>query len=212
VIRPIFFIVVLAASTPAPAAQPTAIEIVLDASGSMHRPGVGGSPIHASVRETVAAIVAEAASTHPDLKIGLRLAGGDPSLDSVDSCSATSLILPVTDIDHEVWLRALDDIEPHGLRPLFSSVVAALGDLDPTSKNRRVVIVTSGDDQCGDGPHQVAAALAAEDQPPELRMVGLGLDQSVLEHFGAVPKRNVTNAEELLAALRWAVLDIEESP
>jgi Ca-activated chloride channel family protein len=212
VIRPILFVVVLAVAHLAAAASPADVEIVLDASGPMHSPGDGGSPIYASVRETVAALVAEAASTHPDLRIGLRLAGGDPNLDSVDSCSATGLILPVTAIDHEVWLRALDDIEPHGLRPLISSVVAALGDLDPASTNRRVVVVTSGDDQCGEGPQQVAAALAAEDHPVELRMVGLGLDQVVLDRFGAVPTRNAANAEDLLAALRWAVLDIEEGP
>ena len=178
----------------------------------MNRPGVGGSPIHASVRESVVAIIAEANELRPGLKIGLRLAGGDPHVHDIESCSASSLALPVADVDPAQWLGALDAVEPQGLRPLIGSVLAALDDLDPGSKNRRVVVVTSGDDQCGNGPQQVGAALTGEDRPPDLRMVGLGLDQTVLDRFGAVPTRNATTAVELLAALRWAVLDIEDGP
>jgi len=157
----------------------------------------------------MAAIVAETGELQPGLKIGLRLAGGDPRTESLGSCSATSLVLPPAELDREAWLTGLDAIEPWGLRPLIASTVAAFADLDPAPGDRRIVIVTAGDDECGLGPQQVAAAMTARDRPTEIRMVGLGLDQRITEKFGAVPHRNATTAEELLAALRWAILDTE---
>jgi len=212
VLRLLFFLIVLALVAPTAVASPTTVEIVLDASGGMHQPGVGGTPIHASVREALIAVIAEAAALRPEMTIGLRLAGGGPPGNEFGPCSATSVPLPATDVDCGQWVHVLDAVEPHGLRPLIGSVLATLGDLDTESKDPRVVVVTSGDDQCGAGPYQVAAALAVAERPVELRMVGLGLDQSVLDRFGAVPTRNATTAEELLAALRWAVLEIEDEP
>ncbi len=202
-------IVILLAAAAAGAGSPATVEIVLDASAAMNRPGPGGSAIEALVREAMAAIVAETAELQPDLKIGLRLAGGDRRTESLGSCAAMSLALPPADLDPEQWLRDLDAIEPWGLRPLIASTLAALDDLDPAPGTRRIVIVTSGDDECGLGPQQVAAALSAQHRPTELRMVGLGLDQDIAEKFGAVPLRNATTTEELLAALRWAILDTE---
>ncbi len=197
---------------PATAAPPSTIEVVLDGSAGMHRPGVGGSPIYTTVREALLAVVAEAPAARPDIAIGLRLAGGDPSVDLIESCSTTSLILPPAEMNQDSWIRVLDDLRPNGFRPLIASVVAGLGDLDPTAGNRRIVVVTSGDDQCGSGPQQVVAALAATDHPAELRMVGLDLDQTVVDRFGGVPIRNATSAEELLEALRWAILDQGDRP
>lgn len=210
--RLLFLLVILTLGIPATAASPSTIEVVLDASAGMHRPGIGGSPFHATVREALIAVVAEAPAARPDLAIGLRLAGGDPSADLVESCSTTSLDLAPAGMDQDAWIRTLDSLRPHGFRPLIASVVAGLGDLDGAAGNRRIVVVTSGDDQCGGGPQQVAATLAAADRPAELRMVGLGLDQAVLDRFGGVSIRNATSAEELIDALRWAILDGEDRP
>ena len=207
-----FLFVMLILGTPANAAPPTTIEIVLDDSAGMHRLGVGGSPIHTTVREALVAIIAEAPAIRPDLMIGLRLAGGDPSSDHIESCSTTNLVLSPAVLDQEAWIRTLDHLEPRGFRPLISSVLAGLDDIDPTNGNGRIVAVISGDDQCGGGPQQVAAALAVADHPTEIRMVGLGLDQAVLDRFGGVPIRNATSPEELIEALRWAILDQEDRP
>lgn len=208
----VFLLVILTLGSPAAAAPPSAVEVILDVSAGMHRPGVGGAPIHATVREALIAVVAEAPSVGPNLTIGLRLAGGDPSADHIESCSTTIPALPVAVAEPQAWIRVLDELRPHGFRPLISAVVAGLGDLDPTVEDRRVVVVTSGDDQCGRSPNQVVAALAAAERPAELRMVGLGLEQAVVDRFGGVPIRNATTAEELIDALRWAVLDLEDRP
>lgn len=210
--RLIFIVVIAVLALPAAAAPPSTIEVVLDVSAGMHRPGVGGSPIYTTVREALVAVVAEAPAARPNLMIGLRLAGGDPSADHIESCSTTSLSLPPAALDQKTWIRMLDNLGPRGFRPLVSSVLAGLDDLDSTTGSRRVVVVTSGDDECGGGPQQVAAALAVADHPAELRMVGLGLDQAVLDRFGGIPIRNATSAEELIAALRWAILDQEDRP
>lgn len=208
--RIISLVAVFVTAALAGAASPVTVEIVLDASEVMNRPGVGGVPIHTTVRESLAAVLAEAVALEAEPVIGLRLAGGDPDAEEVEWCSATMLALPPAEIDPQQWLRVLDTVEPRGHRPLIASVRAALDDLGAAPGVRRIVVVTSGDDQCGETPQQVAAALAAVDQPTELRMVGLGLDGDVLDRYRSVPIRNVTTAEELLDALRWAVFDIED--
>ena len=194
------------------AAKPAAVEIVLDASGAMLATGTEGSPVHARTREAVIAVVAEAAALDPDLTIGLRLAGSRSTSDVVESCSVSNLALRGAAADPDQWVSTLDVVEPRGMRPLIETVVSAVADLKTAGGNRRVVVVTSGDDQCGASPLQVATALAASERPIDLRMVGLDLDQSALDRFRAVPTRNATTAEELVNALRWAVLDIDDAP
>jgi Ca-activated chloride channel family protein len=206
--RLVFLALVLAVSWSTSVAS-EAVEIVLDASGAMSRPCVGGLPIHVNVREAVAAVTAEAPALRPELALGLRLAGGDPDRTGVESCSATSLVVPVAKVDGPALRWQLDGVNPRGLRPLIASVLSAFDDLEGGPKDRRVVVVTSGDDQCGRSLQEVAAALAARDRPAELRIVGLGLDPTTVDRYGAVPIRNATSAEELLAALRWAVLDAD---
>ncbi len=55
----------------------------------------------------------------------------------------------------------------------------------------------------------MAAALAARDLPAELRLIGLELDPSTIEGFGEIAISNATDGGELLAALRWAILDAD---
>jgi len=194
----------------APAAAQVSVEIVLDMSGSTLVP-IGGSSIHARVREAAIAVAIEAGAARPDINLGLRLAGGNRGLPFMDGCSTTGPGIQVGGLDHR-WIETLDGVEPNGLRPLITSVLAAIRETDQTAVRRRVVIVTSGDDQCGNTPLQVANALGATDPPVEIRMVGLGLEQTVIDRFAGIPIQNVGNAEELLAAFRWAVLDVEDEP
>jgi len=185
------------------------VAIVLDASGATNRPGLGGDSMSAVAREAVAAVAVEAPSHQ--LRLGLRLAGGDRARSGVDSCSATSTTVPVASVEADRWYAFLDAIEPHGLRPLVSTVVAAAagGEVGPAPE--RVVVVVEGDDQCGRLPQEVVAALAELESPPELRLVGLDLDLSMLNRYSTVPHRNASSPDELVAALRWAVFD-DDSP
>jgi len=209
--RVVFLTIALSvAASFAVAGSPATVDVVLDASASMNRAGSDGSPIDAVVRESMAAVLAEAAALQPRLTIGLRVAGGGGRTESLGSCSVTDLVVPLADLEPDRWFRTLDAIKPSGLRPLFAAVLAAVVDLEHATGQRRIVIVTSGDDQCGLGPQQVAAALSALDRPVDLRIVGLALDQGVADRFGAVPFRNSATAEELLTSLRWAILDIED--
>ena len=211
--RLLLVVFILALGAPAAGAPPATVEIVLDASAGMHRPGVGGSPDsrHGSrgagcSRRRSSSRPAEPRDRSPSCR--WRPIGRSHRIvldDEPQSFRRPGWI-------RMRWIRVLDDLRPRGFRPLISSVLAALDDLDPTTRNRRIVVVTSGDDQCGSGPQQVAAALAAADHPAELRMVGLGLDQTVLDRFGGIPIRNATSAEELIDALRWAILDLADHP
>lgn len=200
----------LALSVCCSAAGATRVEVVLDASGAATRPGVGGIPVAATARDALAAVAAEAPAH--GLEIGLRLAGGDPETSGVDSCASTAVAVPAGAVEPQRWFGALDAVQPHGLRPLVAAVLAAADDLGAGDGPGRLVVVTAGDDQCGRTMTEVAAALSGLPSPPELRVVGLGLRGSVPEWFGAVALRNAGSAEELIAALRWAVLDVSAGP
>ena len=93
----------------------------------------------------------------------------------------------------EAWTNAVGAVRPAGFRPLIASVLAALADLEPLPGDRRAVVVTSGGDECWLSPRKIAAVLAASERPPEIRIVGLGLDQEVVDRFGAIPTRNASS-------------------
>ena len=192
------------------AAGASRVEVVFDASGAAAHPGVGGIPMAATARDALAAVAAEAPAH--GLEIGLRLAGGDPETSGVDSCASTAVAVPVGAVEPQRWFGALDAVQPHGLRPLVAAVLSAIADLGARGGPGRLVVVTAGDDQCGRTMTEVAAALSGLPSPPELRVVGLGLQGSVSERFGAVALRNAGSAEELTAALRWAVFEVDAGP
>ena len=186
----------------------TTVEIVLDASDGMLR-RVGERTIHEGTLDAIIAVLGEAEESGEDLTIGLRLAGG--GADEHQRCSATGVFIPLDEPDGDLWAEALAAVEPIGPRPLYFAVAAAIENVSGDERDFRVVIVTSGNDQCESGPEVVVAALDSADHPVDLRLVGLGLDPATVESFGSIAGKNATNADELLAALRWAILGSEDS-
>lgn len=185
------------------AVTPFTVEIVLDGSESMATP-VGDSTIQTMVQDAIVSVVAEAQTKPGQLTLGLRVAGGGEK--GGDPCSATEPLIQLSDPDWNHWTEALNRLKPRGERNLNTPVVNAITNVARNAGPSRVVVITTGGDQCESNPRDVAAALSATDHTVELRLVGLNLDSATMDAFGSLELRNATNPAELLDAIRWAVL------
>lgn len=201
----IFYTLVFLATSMAGA--PLSVEVVLDGSQTMLTP-VAGSTIQAMVQDAIMTVVAEAEAQPGQLKIGLRVAGGSATGD--DPCSVSDPLVSVGDPDWGHWTKALNGMKPQGKRPLVASVADAITDVARDEGKSRVVVITTGADQCESDLQDVAAALAATDHSVELRLVGLNLDSTTIESFGSLEQRNATSPAELLEAIRWGILEIDD--
>ena len=180
-------------------AGPFTVGVVLDGSETMLLP-VAGTTIQTKVREAVITTISEAAARQDDLVIGLRVAGGG-------SCSVSDPLVPVGPPDWDRWTKALSGIHPKGKRPLFQTVASAVADVARGGAPSRVVVITTGGDQCGAGIEEIAGALTSSQGAVEVRVVGLNLDPSTLASFGSVQVRNATDPSQLLDAVRWGVIE-----
>jgi len=180
-------------------AGPFTVGVVLDGSETMLLP-VAGSTIQTKVREAIITTISEAAAREDDLVIGLRVAGGG-------SCSVSDPLVPAGPPDWDRWTKALSGIHPKGKRPLFRTVASAVADVARGDAPSRVVVITTGGDQCGAGIEEIAAALTSSHGAVEIRVVGLNLDPSTLASFGSVQVRNATDPSQLLDAVRWGVIE-----
>jgi Ca-activated chloride channel family protein len=183
-------------------AGPFAVGVVLDGSETMLLPAAG-STIQTMVREAVITAISEAEARQDDLVIGLRVAGGG-------SCSVSDPLVPVGPPDWDRWTKALSGIHPKGRRPLYQTVASAVADVAHGGAPSRVVVITTGGDQCGAGIDEIAGALASSQGAVEVRVVGLNLDPSTFASFGSVQVRNATDPSQLLDAVRWGVLERED--
>lgn len=193
----------LVAATAAPEVR---VEVVLDASQGMWADVGADRPGFVAARMSLQAWVLERAADR-DLALGLRLAGGRaPLFDEDGGCGGVELVIPPGPVDIAQWRTALDAVRPAGPRPLLLAVAAAAEDLGDGPDPRRIVLVISGEESCFGDEQAAIDALAAG---VELRIVGVGLPESIVERLGAVaPVRNATSTAALLAALRWTVEEL----
>lgn len=187
--------------------SPYPVMIVLDGSQAMANP-VSGTTVHGFVQDALLTVIAEAQSREGEIAIGLQPAGG--AVDGDRECNVFEPLIDIGAPDWGQWTSTLNSVEPRGKRPLYSAVastVSRLADRDAA----RVVVITSGADQCDGSLLEVAAELSKTGGSVELRLVGLNLEAGDLETFAPVAHRNATNPQELSEAIRWAVLGFDDA-
>ena len=202
-LRFLFSIVLLAI---APLAIADSVVVVLDGSAAMGD-AADTQSIRPAVRETVVAAITTAGAADPELVIGLRLAGGGGSDEK--PCRSTTSIIEPGPPDPETWASGLAGIQCHGPRPLYLSVARAIDDLEGHAEAYRVVIVTAGLDDCDADPNIVSAAVAEAGGKIDVRVIGLDLEQEMIDAFGSIAVANTTDSNSLLKALRAAILGVD---
>lgn len=197
----------------APVVSVERVEIVLDASSGMWAGLGGGPPVFVSVRETLQDYAAAAALRQGRPEVALRIVGGNAALGHDDWCADTSLVAAFGIVDPQACRESLDDLVPRGGRPLVRGLEEAIHDLSDADDRRRIVIITSGPDQCHGDIIATMSRLLEEDPPIEIRIIGLGLDPALTQAARILaPTRNLTDPDDLLEALQWALQPADTRP
>ena len=182
------------------------IEIVLDTSMGMWDTLPDGTPRIVAIRTAIDAFVVSPASSRQKFTFGLRTIGGRSDFTTDSGCADSASLIANGPMDYTQWSSALASLHFTGGRALVHAIEEAAKDLSNGDGQKRMVIVTSGADQCHRDISAVLEILSEKENPIEIRIIGLGLDHELATslHLSA-PTRNVNGLNKLLETLRWAV-------
>lgn len=168
-------------SPPAPQAEgaarpPTALALILDASGSMLRWMEGETRRIDAARAALRRIAA--AQIPPGRLVALRVFG-----DSAAGECGGDLRLPLAAHAPEALLAAVEAAEPVNLAktPIAANLTAAGADLAASPGGRTIVLLTDGEETCGGDPEAAIAALRAQGVEVTVTIVGFAVEDPALE-------------------------------
>ncbi|MEO8243321.1 MAG: VWA domain-containing protein [bacterium] len=160
---------------PAVAAHRPAVELIIDASGSMlqqlggegRRIDVAHKVLDDLIRQKIPA----------DTPVALRAFGDD----AAGSCE-TSLRAPLSPLSPDYLAPIATGIEPVNLAktPIAASLAATTDDLSTADGPRVVVLVTDGEETCGGNPAAEIATLRASGVQVTVNIVGFAVDDSAV--------------------------------
>lgn len=157
------------------AAGTGAVEVILDASGSMLQRLEGKRRIELA-REALLELTGE---TLPEgVPFALRVFGHREA----DSCR-TDLEIPLAPLDRARVASAIRSIEAKNLAktPIADSLRAVARDLGGATGPRLVVLVTDGEETCDGDPAAAIRELAAAGMDVRVNIVGFAIDELMLE-------------------------------
>ena len=152
-----------------------AVEIILDASGSMLA-RLGGErriDIAKSVLENIINT-----NLPESVPFALRVFGQGPP----DSCD-TNLQVPLAPLDRNAVATAINRVQPTNLArtPIGASLALVPGDLEGVVGPRLVILLTDGEETCEGDPTAAIAALRESGIDVRINIVGFALDDIELE-------------------------------
>lgn len=152
-----------------------AIELILDASGSMLQRLEGRRRI-AIARE----VLTEAVTEHlpPGTRVALRVFG-----QKEPNACRTDLEIPLGPLDPEAARKVIADIQAKNLArtPIADSLAHVESDLVDAEGNKTVVLVTDGEETCDGDPAAVIRDLQDKGIGVHLNIVGFAVDDPELE-------------------------------
>lgn len=196
---------------PETAAAVERVAIVIDNSTAMWRDLGQDEPRFVAVREALLQHAASTLDRQGRPEIALRTVGGDPA--AADPCRDTALALSFALAEPREWELAVGHLVPGGARPLVTALREAAADLADAPDRRRLVVITSGVDDCFEDVQAVLGTIRSTHPGIELRVVGIGLDREMIAALSAAaPTRNVTEPATLETTLAWALQPADSRP
>ncbi len=126
------------------------------------------------------------------------------------ACEDLSVTVPFAAGSRVSLDQALRGLEPLGTTPLAGSVRAAGAYLKKTGRPAAIVLVTDGEEQCGDSPLDAARSLKAQGLDVVLHIIGLAVTDTVrkeleeMAHLGGGAFYNARTEAQLKDALHQA--------
>jgi hypothetical protein len=158
-----------------PAAGGAAVELILDASGSMLQRMRGKRRIVVAKEVLTEAVTRHIPAGTP---VALRVFGHKEP----DACR-TDLEIPLAPLDPARAAKVIDGIQAMNLArtPIADSLAAVEGDLKGAKGRAAIVLVTDGEETCEGDPAKVIESLQAKGIDVHLNIIGFAIDDPELE-------------------------------
>ncbi|GAA1481503.1 hypothetical protein GCM10009624_19430 [Gordonia sinesedis] len=153
---------------------PTAL--VLDASDSMLTEDAPGARFDAARRAATGLVNA----LPPNTQLAVLAYGTGTSnrpADYAAGCRDVRTVIPIGPVDARAVRTALDDIRPRGFTPIAESLRRAASTLPDNGKSA-IVLVSDGEDTCGDPPCPVAESLKRDNPNLQISTLGFKTDET----------------------------------
>ncbi|MFF7728908.1 VWA domain-containing protein [Streptomyces sp. NPDC008001] len=163
------------------------VELVLDVSGSMRAQDVdGGTRTRMAAAQQAFNEVIDAVPE--GVRLGIRTLGADYGGDNKElGCRDSKQLYPVGRVDRTEAKAAVATLRPTGWTPIGYALRGADQDLGTDGGTRRVVLITDGEDSCGQpDPCDVARELAAKGTHLTVDTLGLTQDDKTREQLSCI--------------------------
>ncbi len=151
--------------------SPRAVEIILDASGSMKK-RIGNKRRITIAKEALYTLV----DNLPDnTLVALRVYSNKKGIRDKDACKDTSLLYPFSRIQRSKLKEQIRKIRPRGKTPIAYTLSRLADDLRNIQGPVQVVLITDGKESCKGRPENTVRALLKKGIPFELNIIGFAL-------------------------------------
>ncbi len=164
---------------------PPRVELVLDVSGSMNARDLDGQSRMSAAQRAFNEVI----DAVPDeVQLGIRTLGANyPGEDKKIGCQDSEQLYPVGPVNRTEAKTAVATLRPTGWTPIGYALRRADEDLGKGDGTRRIVLITDGEDSCGQpDPCDVARELAAKGTHLVVDTLGLTLDEKVREQLSCI--------------------------
>lgn len=181
------------------------ILFVLDASLSMRNEWKGGSKWSVATNSLLG--IADSISKIQNVEMGLRVFG-DMYPEPDKNCRDTRMVIPFDTNNVSKFRRKISEIRPKGITPLVYTIEKAAADFGDKRTKNIMVVITDGEDACDRDPCSVTAALAKHHVIVRPFIVGMSLQNNMLEKITCMGHLyNTGTHTEFTKALNKIVLE-----
>ncbi|MCD8378585.1 MAG: VWA domain-containing protein [Candidatus Gastranaerophilales bacterium] len=148
----------------------------------------------------------------PSQKIGIRVYGHRWGFTPYDACRASALIVPIGSGNFNAISESLAKLSPRGMTPITYSLKQAVkNDFNNTVKDKHIILITDGGENCDESPCTYAMELVKYRKDIRIDVIAFNLDSEEdldqLRCVAKVTKGELYNANthaELVRSLDYA--------